>query len=73
MGESRTTTNKKFTSVRNDYCITFEMRSLIEPASDDGTISQHSFDFMQISQMKDQFQRKTLDAVGIVTYVTEKE
>lgn len=65
--------NKKFTSVRNDYCITFEMRSMIEPASDDGTISRHSFDFMQISQLKEVFQKKTLDVVGVVTLVEDKE
>lgn len=65
--------NKKFTSVRNDYCITFEQRSLIEPVSDDGAISRHSFDFMPINQLKEVFQKKTLDVVGIVINVEEKE
>jgi replication factor A1 len=65
--------NKKFTSVRNDYSITFDTRSLIEPASDDGAISRHSFDFMPIDQMKEVFQKKTLDVVGIVINVEEKE
>ena len=65
--------NKKFTSVQNDYCITFEMKSLIEPASDDGSISMHSFDFVSIGKLKDMFQKKTLDVVGIVINAEQKE
>lgn len=65
--------NKKFTSVKNDYCLTFEQRSLIEPASDDGSISHHAFEFVPIQQIKDMFQRNTLDVVGIVINVEEKE
>ena len=42
--------NKKFTSVRNDFCITFDQqRSIIEQFTDDGTISKHSFDFYNIA------------------------
>ena len=65
--------NKKFTSVRNDFCVTFDMRSIIELSTDDGTISRHSFDFTEISQLKEVYQKKILDVVGIVIQVEEKE
>lgn len=65
--------NKKFTSVRNDFCITFEMRSIIELHTDDGTIAMHSFEFTEIASLKEYHQKKIIDVVGIVTYVEEKE
>lgn len=40
--------NKKFTSVRNDFCIIFEKHSEIIEAQDDGSISNQAFDFVQI-------------------------
>ena len=43
--------NKRFTSVRNDFCIIFEMRSEIVLAQDDGSISNQAFDFCPINDV----------------------
>ena len=45
--------NKKFTSVRNDFCIVFEKHSIIDEAKDDGSITNQAFDFCQISDISD--------------------
>lgn len=41
--------NKKFTSVRNDFCIVFEKHSQILEKKDDGSICNQAFDFCKIS------------------------
>lgn len=43
--------NKKFTSVKNDFSITFEERSLIQEVVDDGTITQMAFEFTKIADL----------------------
>jgi replication factor A1 len=45
--------NKKFTSVRNDFCIVFEKHSIIDEAKDDGSITNQAFDFCSISEISD--------------------
>jgi len=37
--------NKRFTTVRNDFCIIFEKNAEIKEASDDGSITQQAFEF----------------------------
>ena len=44
--------NKKFTSVRNDFCIVFEKNSDIQEAKDDGSISNQAFDFCGIKDIE---------------------
>lgn len=65
--------NKKFTSVKNDFCITFDMKTNIERQTDDGSISLYSFDFTPIDQIKSMMQSKIVDIVGIVTAIEDKE
>lgn len=65
--------NKKYTSVRNDYCLIFDKRSVIDPASDDGTICRQAFDFTPIAELRDAFQKKSIDAIGIVIECEDKE
>ena len=65
--------NKKFTSVRNDYCLIFDKRSVIDPASDDGAICRQAFDFTPIAELRDAFQKKSIDAIGVVIQCEEKE
>ena len=43
--------NKKFTSVRNDFCIVFEKNSVISEKVDDGSICNQAFDFCKIAQV----------------------
>ena len=65
--------NKKFTSVKNDFCIIFDMRTIIERQTDDGSIALHSLDFTPIDAIKNMMQGKILDVIGIVIGIEEKE
>jgi ssDNA-binding replication factor A large subunit len=40
--------NKKFTSIKNDYCIVFEKNAVIDEVEDDSSISDSCFDFTSI-------------------------
>ena len=37
--------NKKFSTVKNDFCIIFEKFANIQEARDDGSITQQAFEF----------------------------
>ena len=65
--------NKRFTSVRNDFCIIFEMRSEIVLAQDDGSISNQAFDFCPINDVQEILQMKTIDVMGVISEIGEKE
>ena len=65
--------NKKFTSVRNDLCIIFEKHSEIVLAEDDGSISNQAFDFCPINDIRDILQMKTIDVVGIISELGDKD
>jgi hypothetical protein len=65
--------NKKYTSVRNDFCIVFEKHSEIVLAEDDGSISNQAFDFCPINDIQDIMQMKTIDVVGIISDLGDKE
>lgn len=65
--------NKRYTSVRNDFCIVFEKNSEIVLAEDDGSISNQAFDFCQINDIQEIMQMKTIDVVGIISELGDKE
>lgn len=65
--------NKKFTTVKNDFCIIFDTRSSIQQVKDDGQISQQAFDFTRIGDLEDQIQLKTADVLGVITYASDNE
>lgn len=65
--------NKKFTSVRNDFCIIFEKNSEIQPAQDDGSISNQAFDFCKINEIQEIMPMKTVDVIGVISVLGEKE
>jgi replication factor A1 len=65
--------NKRYTSVRNDFCIVFEKNSEIVLAEDDGSISNQAFDFCPINDITDIMQMKTIDVVGIISDLGDKE
>jgi len=65
--------NKKFTSVRNDFCIIFEKHSEIVNAPDDGSISNQAFDFCSISDIQDIMPMKTVDIIGVISQLGEAE
>jgi replication factor A1 len=65
--------NKKFSSLKNDFCIIFEKQSDIQEANDDGSITNQAFDFCQISEIPDIMPMKTIDVVGVISVLGEKE
>ena len=40
--------NKRFTSIKNDFCIVFEKNAQIKQVHDDGSIAAQAFDFTDI-------------------------
>ena len=40
--------NKKFTSIKNDHCITFDQNAEIREVDDDKLIKHHGFSFINI-------------------------
>ena len=61
--------NKKFTSIKNDYCITFDLNTKINEVSEDSKIKQMGFDFTQIKQIPELMQNKTIDVIGVIIKV----
>ena len=63
--------NKKFTSIRNDFCIVFEKNSSIIEVEDDSSIAKQAFDFCSIKNIQEIVQMKTIDTTGVVCEVAE--
>ena len=61
--------NKKFTSIKNDYCITFDLNTKINEVSNDLKIKQVGFDFTLIDLIPGLMQNKTIDVIGVVVKV----
>ena len=45
--------NKKFTSVKNDFCVVFEENAQIVEVPDDGSIAAQAFEFCDIKGITD--------------------
>jgi replication factor A1 len=59
--------NKKYTSIKNDYCITFDRNSEIKEVEDDENIRSQGFSFTTIEEINDLEQMKTVDVIGAIT------
>ena len=65
--------NKKYTSVKNDFCLMFNSRTKITPANDDGTISQVAFEFTKIEDIEKGINIKAVDVLAVVSAIGEQE
>ncbi len=63
--------NQKFTSIKNDYSLTFGPYADISEVKDDGDIVETSFDFVSLKQIKDMIQEGSVDVIGIVNSISE--
>lgn len=45
--------NKKFTSIKNDYEISFDAKSMVEPAGSDSSIASQTYSFKKLSDLQD--------------------
>jgi replication factor A1 len=64
--------NKKFTTVRNDFCITFEQHAVISQANDDGKIGQQAFEFVPIADLEDSH-LKNADILAVIVSTTDAD
>lgn len=59
--------NKRFTSIKNDFCLTFDNRTEVEPVVDnDDAIQAQSFSFVKIRDVESLSSYATVDVVGVI-------
>ncbi|RLN66744.1 hypothetical protein BBJ29_000068 [Phytophthora kernoviae] len=58
--------NRRFSSVDNDYEVTFDQHSDISPAPEDGQISQMNYSFKKIAEIESVAPDSNVDVIGIV-------
>ncbi|KAG3249027.1 Replication protein A DNA-binding subunit [Phytophthora idaei] len=63
--------NRRFSSVDNDYEVTFDPHSEISPAPEDGQISQMQYAFKKIAEIENVPADSNVDIIGIVRDVSQ--
>lgn len=58
--------NKRFTSIKNDYSLTFGLETEIQECGNDQNIATNGFSFTKIDSIKDSFANSTIDVVGVI-------
>jgi len=61
--------NPKFSTVKNEYELTFNPQTIIQPAKDDNAIPTISFNFRSIADLRTMEKDTTCDVVGILLRV----
>lgn len=62
--------NKRYTSIKNDYCLTFGHETEIQECGNDSNIQSNGFSFTKIDLIKDQYANTTIDVIGVVMEVS---
>lgn len=62
--------NRKFTTIPNDYCITFNESTTFDLVEEDAAISKTGFAFKKINELKDLQTRSSVDVIGVISDVT---
>ncbi|EDV22084.1 uncharacterized protein TRIADDRAFT_50671 [Trichoplax adhaerens] len=60
------TANKNFTSIKNDYEMTFTNETAVEPCDDIASLPKVSFNFVRIGDIENQPAERMIDVVGVV-------
>ena len=58
--------NKKFTSIKNDYCLTLSDQTVITEVLEDAKITQSGFSFTGLREIEDIVDTCTLDVIGVI-------
>ncbi len=58
--------NKRFTSIDNDYCISFHKESKVEACEEDDDIKSVNFNFSSLSDIEQMVQSRTVDVIGVI-------
>lgn len=61
--------NKKFTTIKNDYCLTFGNDAHVMKCDDDDDIEGVSFNFTDLSEIESMVQSRVLDVIGVILNV----
>lgn len=61
--------NKRFTSIKNDYCLTLDYSTVVEPCGDDMHIKEDGFSFTELAKIEQILQNCTVDIIGILLEV----
>lgn len=61
--------NKKFTSIKNDYCLTFDQNADVAEAEEDGQIKKQGFSFVGLKQIQEMVQQQAVDVIGVIVEV----
>ena len=63
--------NTKYTTIKNQYELTFNVNSMIVPVQDDTAIQHQQFNFTKIDQLPQTEVGSTVDVIGIVREASE--
>jgi replication factor A1 len=63
--------NRQYTTIKNQYEITFNQSSEIKPASDDSAIKTQSFNFVKLNQIGTYEVGATIDVIAVVRQASE--
>ncbi|CDW83120.1 replication protein a 70 kda dna-binding subunit [Stylonychia lemnae] len=58
--------NKKYTSITNDHCLTFDQNAEIVEVDDDSQIKQQGFSFIALKEIEQKMQNQAIDAIGVI-------
>ena len=58
--------NKRFTSIKNDYCLTFSKDSVCELCGEDDEIQSVSVTFTSLDKIEELVQSCTIDVIGVI-------
>jgi replication factor A1 len=58
--------NKKFTTIKTDFCLTFDNRASIEEAKEDNRIGRQGFTVTKIKDIEQLFQQQNIDVMGVI-------
>jgi replication factor A1 len=61
--------NKKFTSIKNDYCLIFDQNADIAEAEEDNSIKKQGFSFVGLKGIQELVQQQAVDVIGIIVEV----
>lgn len=58
--------NKKFTAIKNDYCLTFDYSTVVEKCENDTHIKGDGFSFTGLAGIEQLIQNCTVDVIGVI-------
>ena len=58
--------NKRYTSIKNDFCLTFGLETEIQECKEDTSIMASGYSFTKISQLKNCQNSMTVDVIGVI-------